>query len=258
MIKQFNIHAALSLAPCFGNHGKFYFLPDIVVSLPTLTEHIGVEGGLKSETELPTLNAMVRENPYISPLVQTKLQSAISLFAKASYSGSNNLHAELELGFASLQDKYFYTLDTNATLNNMFSIVHDNAKRLYVDLRFDYKLKDITLKANASFQNMKTEDLEKAWYVPNFKTGVSVEYSVDKLTIALIPTFVSSVKCLNEKREVAKLKSRFDLNLNASYKYSDQWTFFTELNNLAFQRYYNYYNYPAQRFVGIIGARYAF
>ncbi len=258
MIKQFNIHTALSLAPCFGNHGKFYFLPDIVVSLPNLTEHIGVEGGLKSETELPTLNAMVRENPYISPLVQTKLQSTISLFAKASYSGSNNLHAELELGFASLQDKYFYTLDTNATLNNMFSIVHDNAKRLYVDFRFDYKLKDITLKANASFQNMKTEDLEKAWYVPNFKTGISVEYSVDKLTVALIPTFASSVKCLNEKREVVKLKSRFDLNLNASYKYSDQWTFFTELNNLAFQRYYNYYNYPAQRFVGIIGARYAF
>lgn len=257
-INRFNIHAALSLAPCFGNHGKFYFLPDIIASLPDLTEHIGVEGGLKSETELPTLNAMVRENPYISPLVQTKLQSYTSLFAKAVYSGSNNLHAELEVGLAALQNKYFYTLDTNAALHNMFSIVYDKAKRLYVDLCLDYKLKDITLKANVVFQNVKTEDLDKAWYIPAFKAGMSVEYSADKLTIALVPSFASSVKCLNEKREVVKLKSRFDLSLNASYKYSDQWSFFVELDNLAFQRYYNYYNYPAQRFVGIIGARYAF
>ncbi len=258
MIKRFNIHAALSLAPCFGNHGKFYFLPDLVASLPDLTEHIGIEGGLKSETELPSLNAMVRENPYLSPLVQTKLQSSTSLFAKAIYKGSDKLHAELEVGFASIQNKYFYTLDTNATLNNMFFLVHDKLKRLYVDFSFEYSLKSINLRADASFQNLKTDELEAAWYTPAFKAGLSVEYSVDKLTIALTPNFSSSVKCLNEKGEIVKLKSRFDINLQASYKYSEQWTFFADLNNLAFQRYYNYYNYPTQRFVGIIGARYAF
>ena len=62
----------------------------------------------------------------------------------------------------------------------------------------------------------------------------------------------------NEKGEIVKLKSGIDINLNASYNYSDQLVFFVELNNLAFQRYYEYYNYPSQRFVGLLGARFAF
>jgi hypothetical protein len=66
------------------------------------------------------------------------------------------------------------------------------------------------------------------------------------------------MKCENEKGEIVKLKSGIDINLNASYNYSDQLVFFVELNNLAFQRYYEYYNYPSQRFVGLLGARFAF
>ena len=187
------------------------------------------------------------------------MENSTKIFAQAVYAGSNNVHVKLEAGYDIIKNKYFYTLDKNAGLNNMFSLVYDNANRLYIDFNFDYKLNNIVLKANAMFQNVKTQQLKEPWYTPKFKADLAIEYTAaDKFTIAFIPGFFSSMKCENENGEIVKLKSGIDINLNASYNYSDQLVFFVELNNLAFQRYYEYYNYPSQRFVGLLGARFAF
>ena len=259
MLHDYAISGSLSFVPGFGNKKPFLFLPTLIVTTPSIVENISIKGGLKSGYNLPTLQSLVRENPYISPTLHTDLENSTKIFAQAVYAGSNNVHVKLEAGYDMIKNKYFYTLDKNAGLNNMFSLVYDNANRLYIDFNFDYKLNNIVLKANAMFQNVKTQQLKEPWYTPKFKADLAIEYTAaDKFTIAFIPAFFSPMKCENEKGEIVKLKSGIDINLNASYNYSDQLVFFVELNNLAFQRYYEYYNYPSQRFVGLLGARFAF
>ncbi len=251
-IQQFNIFASACLLPTFG-------YPTITVTTPEIVENIILQGGLKSDCNIPTLHSLIQENPYISPNLHTEIQSSMNIFAKADYANSNNMNITLEVGYETFENKYFYTLDKNAALNNMFSLVYDNAKRLYIDFRFDYKLNNLVLKANALYQNMKTTELEAAWYTPEFKIDLTAEYiAADKLSISLTPTIIGAMKCLNENAEIVKLKPGIDISLNVAYNYSEQLSFYVDLNNLAFQRYYEYYNYPSQRFVGLLGARFAF
>lgn len=258
-LHDYAVYGSLSFVPGFGNKKPFLFLPTLIVTTPPIVENISIKGGLKSGYNLPTLQSLVKENPYIAPNVHTDLESYTKIFALASYAGADNLHLGLEAGYDIIKNKYFYTLDKDAVLNNMFSLSYDNANRFYIDFNFDYKLNNIVLRANAMFQDVKTANLKEAWYTPKFKADLAFEYTAaDKFKIAFIPGFFSSMKCENEKGEIVKLKSGIDINLNASYNYSDQLVFFVELNNLAFQRYYEYYNYPSQRFVGLLGARFAF
>ncbi|MBO5963601.1 MAG: hypothetical protein J6P97_03885 [Bacteroidales bacterium] len=258
-IQQFSLVASASFVPTFGSQKGFHFLPTIIVSTPEIVENIIVQGGLKSNCDIPTLHSLIQENPYISPTLHTKPQNSINIFAQADYANSNNINIKLEAGYETINNKYFYTLDQNAVLNNMFSLVYDNAKRFYIDFRFDYKLNNLILKANALYQNVKTDELEAAWYTPEFKFDLVAEYTAaDKLSISLTPTFIGAMKCLNENAEIVKLKPGIDISLNIAYNYSEQLSFYVDLNNLAFQRYYEYYNYPSQRFVGLLGARFAF
>ncbi len=258
-LQRFKIHADLSFMPAFGNSKHFYFLPTVTVAFPTIADCLEVMAGVKSGSVTPTLLSFIRENPYISPLVHTELQSSTDFFAQAAYRHSNGFFADLEAGYDAIRNKYFYTLDANAKLNNMFTLVYDNVKRFYSTLSFGYLQDNLKLYVDLMYQNLNTEKLEAAWYTPAFKTSLAFEYTAaGKLTFAIIPAFSTKEKCLDENGEIKTLKAKFNLNLNASYRYSDQLMFFVELNNLAFQRYYNYYNYPTQKFVGLLGLRFAF
>ncbi len=258
-VDRFKVHATLSFVPSFGDKKEFYFLPTVVIDFPQLAQSIDLSAGIKSNHTTPTLLSIAKENPYISPLANMSIVSSTSIFAKAIYTNPNGINASLEAGYQTINDQYFYTLDSYAQLNNMFILHYDDAKRLYADLNFGYSKDNINLGVNLLYQNLNTETLEAAWYTPAFKASLFVEYTAaDKLSIAIIPAFSSQVRCLNENGEVVKLKSKIDLNLTASYRYSDQLIIFTELNNLAFQRYYTYYNYPTQKFVGLLGLRFAF
>ena len=258
-VKQADIHASVSFVPTFGNSTSFYFLPTLVASSKPVADHFTFKGGLQSTIDVPTLHSLVKENPFMSPIFETKATYTTSLFARADYANSNNIRLNLETGYQVIDNKYFYTIDKNAALGNMFTLVYDDVKRFYAELNFDYTFNSVSIKAGAMFQNLTTDSIEAAWYTPKFKINMGIEYvAADKLAISLIPTFSSAVKCLDPNGETQTLSSKFDLNLSASYRYSEQMVFFVEFNNLAFQRYYEYYNYPSQRFVGMLGARIAF
>jgi hypothetical protein len=142
----------------------------------------------------------------------------------------------------------------------MFVLVYDNTKTAYIQLNVAYQIDNkFDLSFNLLYQNVKTDSLKHAWYTPAFKTNLLLKYNAnDKFSISLVPSFQSKVKCLNPKGEVEELKSKIDINLWANYNYNDKLSFFVELNNIAYQRYFNYYNYPSQRIVLMAGAKYAF
>jgi hypothetical protein len=128
-LHDYAVYGSLSFVPGFGNKKPFLFLPTLIVTTPPIVENISMKGGLKSGYNLPTLQSLVKENPYIAPNVHTDLESYTKIFALASYAGADNLHLGLEAGYDIIKNKYFYTLDKDAVLNNMFSLSYDNANR---------------------------------------------------------------------------------------------------------------------------------
>jgi hypothetical protein len=184
----------------------------------------------------------------------------MNIFAKLYLITKSNILLSLQGGYKIGKNDYFYTLDQNAGLNNMFNITYSNTKTIYVEFNTAYQIdKTLDLSLNLLYQNVKTTDIEHPWYTPAFKANLLLRYNAnDKFNISLVPTFQSKVKCLNPAGEVEELKSKIDINLWANYNYNSKLTFFVEMNNIAYQRYYNYYNYPSQRIVLMAGAKYAF
>lgn len=259
-IQALRLYADIEFVPLFGDEKQFKILPNVVLDMPVIAQMLKVSAGIKSRNHTLTLNELRKDNPFISPLVRIENESSIALFAKANVISVDNMLLSLEAGYEDISNKGFYQLDNKAALNNMFILMYDKAKRLYLDFNVGYHINDrFEFRTELLYQNVKTETLEHAWYVPAFKADMLLQYTAaNKFTIAFRPYFQTKTKCLDENGVVQDLKAKVDINLSASYKYSDQLIFFVDLNNLAFQRYYDYYNYPSQKFVGMIGASIAF
>lgn len=259
-IKDFKLNVALDFVPTFGDSKEFMILPSAVIEIPTLAKIIKIKAGITSYFDIPTLNYLRMENPYLSPLARIENNNQMDIFAKVNFLTKSNILLSLKGGYKTGNNNYFYEIDQNAGLHNMFVLVYDNTKTAYIQLNAAYQIdKKLDLSLNLLYQNVKTDSLKHAWYTPAFKTNLLLKYNAnDKFSISLVPSFQSKVKCLNPKGEVEELKSKIDVNLWANYNYNDKLSFFVELNNIAYQCYFNYYNYPSQRLVLMAGAKYAF
>lgn len=258
-VKKFELHTALDFSPEFGKESKFHLIPTAVVDFPIIPSQLNFKGGIIGGVERISLNSLRIENPYIAPYLDLKTTSNINLFAALKSNFVDNLDINLELGMQYLKNQQFYSFDTVASYKNMFSITYDNASRLYIKANMGYSI-DKTFKviADLEYQTYNVESLDFAYYKPSFMASMSLQYiAADKLTIYFTPTFKTKTRAMYFNEEVS-LKPIIDLNLSAEYEYSDQTRFFVRLNNLAFQSYESYYNYPSQRFMGMIGVSISF
>ena len=141
----------------------------------------------------------------------------------------------------------------------MFGIIYDDAVRFYAKGHFEYNIANaFSFILDMQYQTFKMNSLEFAYYQPAFTTSLSLQYiAAKKLIIDFMPTFKTGVKGMFMGEE-KKLDPIIDINLNVQYLYSNQLSFFLRLNNLAFQSYQEYYNYPSQRFMAMIGASFSF
>lgn len=258
-INKFELHTALDFSPEFGKESKFHIFPTAIIYFPIIPKKLYFDGGITGNIERISFNSLRIENPYISPYLEIKSTSNLKLYAGLNSTLIENLEINIEGGLQNFTNHHFYTFDPLAYYNNMFNIVYDDVVRFYFKAHLEYNIvKILALSFNAELQSFKTDKLEFAYYQPSFKSSVSLQYiAADKLIFELIPTFKVGMKAMY-KGEEKTLDPIIDVNLNAEYRYNDQVSVFLKLNNIAFQRYENYYNYPSQRFMGMIGASISF
>jgi hypothetical protein len=58
-------------------------------------------------------------------------------------------------------------------------------------------------------------------------------------------------------KRMLEMPAHFNINLNAEYKYTRILSFWVKLNNISFDKYYEWANYPSMRFLGLIGFTYS-
>lgn len=258
-VNKFQLHTALDLVPEFGENSTFHLYPTAIVYFPIISKKLYFDGGLTGNIERVSLNTMRIENPFISPYLYIKPTSNVKLYAKLNSVFTDKLGINLEAGLQNFTNHHFYTIDSIAEYNNMFNITYDDVVRYYLKAHIEYNIiKLLSLSLDAELQSFKTDKLAFAYYEPKFTTSLSLQYIVaNKLIFDFVPNFKAGMKAMYLGEE-KKLDPIVDINLNVEYKYNDQLSIFAKLNNLAFQRYQEYYNYPSQKFMGMIGASFSF
>jgi hypothetical protein len=121
---------------------------------------------------------------------------------------------------------------------------------------------------------------EKAWNMPDWDAKMSLSYNItEQLSVAtdlyLIGQREAFVLDVNEfdprpmkfnelaelttaTRKSYILNTAFDLNFNTTYKITQQFSIFAQLNNFGFQKYQRWLGYPVQSFNVLGGLSYSF
>ena len=214
-----------------------------------------------------TFNHLLERIQYMKSYKFNNIQKSFQYFIKLEYSSGILLFLcaviAITLANSDLSTIYNAVLHTNITLgfkdaNLSMPISHfinDGLMAIFFFVVGMEIKKEVLI---GELQSFKTDKLEFAYYQPKFTTSLSLQYiAADKLIFDLTPTFKAGMKTMYMGEEKT-LDPIIDINLNAEYRYSDQLSVFVKLNNLAFQRYEQYYNYPSQRFMGMIGASMSF
>ena len=259
--KKFHFFASLAFIPKINGYNSFQILPTATISFEAIQNIVSIYAGFKSEEKLPTLYELTKENPFITPSVKLQDEANENLFAKIITKLSPNAQISLEGGMTEMKNHhFFYNLPIyEREIYNLMQIDYANAKRYYATLETHFNISNaFEMNLNATFQNVKRNDDITAWYCPKFYASMKATYKYDdKLFVTLTPTFKTKQKAKYILDEY-ELKAMVDVNLETSYQYNENWAFFLDLENLAFQKYQRYYEYPVYSFIGLIGAKYRF
>jgi len=227
----------------------------------------GIRGGLKqtSYRSLSTENQFVLVN---IPLANES--TPFDIYGGFKGTITKKLSFNLNASFAKVMNKAFFVTDTLYSVGNKFGVVYDTMNLTKVEGSLAYQLNEkIKIDAIARYFSYETKNQAFAWNLPIFQIVLRGSYNLfDKFLVNLDANLEGGRKALvygpgenifiENNQYYQNLGFIADVNLGLEYRYNKRISAFLQVNNLASQRYYRWYNYPVQpiQVMGGITARF--
>jgi outer membrane receptor protein involved in Fe transport len=227
----------------------------------------GIRGGLKQNS----YRSLSTENQFV--LVNIPLANESTPFdIYGGFKGTitKKLSFNLNASFAKVMNKAFFVTDTLYSVGNKFGVVYDTMNLTKVEGSLAYQLNEkIKIDAIARYFSYETKNQAFAWNLPIFQFVLRGSYNLfDKFLVNLDANLEGGRKALvygpgenifiENNQYYQNLGFIADVNLGLEYRYNKRISAFLQVNNLASQRYYRWYNYPVQpiQVMGGITARF--
>lgn len=230
----------------------FRIFPDVVVSKKLMNEAVAVSLGFTGDLEANNWNTLRVINPYIAPNAEQRATRHYDLQGHLRWSISKKLEANAEMGFSWVRDDLTFMLDDDYSLQNVFRPVYfdNNRWTLGADIAF---VNDEMLTLRAGGHYYKYTGGQIVLYRPNWDAllAADVNYN-DKWLFHLEGRLLGKMK--SDVSE--ELPMRYGINAEVEYRHNKALSFFLKMDNLAFQRYYYWANYPSTKGLFILGLTY--
>jgi len=254
---------------------QFFVAPDILARLTVVEGIVSLYGGLNGAMNINDYRTALYDNPFLSADANVRSSLyGLNLFAgiDGNFSSSTSFSVGLEYSF--FNDEHFYvnqyyadqplesSVPSNLHYSNLFRPVYDDGSLLKVKGELLYRpKKEMELLLHGTYFGWNLDTQAAAWHKPEFEIGLKGTFAFNDYI-----NFNGSIGYLGERKafdvyadnQQKVLDGVFDLNLGADYRFSKQWTFWTNLNNIAASRYYKWNGYPSQRFNVQAGIIYSF
>jgi hypothetical protein len=113
-----------------------------------------------------------------------------------------------------------------------------------------------------------TVAIEYPWNKPSWDGKFGLKYNLrNKIIVGMELTGIGERKAVingdyssqqaDYNSYVINIPSHYNLNLSAEYRYSKILSFWTKLNNISYDKYYEWAYYPSQRFLFMVGFTYS-
>ena len=260
-LNEYMLYAGLNVSFVTGTESKIYFYPVIEGSLAVIPKILKVFAGIKGEVTRNSFKSLSDENPYIQTNVPLKnANNKFEFYGGIHTSLTKTIDFTARLSTKSIDNFPLFANDYYKT--NMFTVVYDNINVFNINSEIQWRTNDkITLLAVANWNQYSTNEV-KAWHRPTLDAKFSVYYNINNKIITHLDIFAfNNMYARTYKNGVAEattINGVVDFNLGIEYRVTKIFSAFVNLNNFGTTQYYNWYNYPTQRFNMLAGLTYAF
>ena len=233
----------------------FRFFPDVVVSKSLMKEALVLSLGLTGGFDANNWDVIRRINPYVVSGAYQRATRHYDLTGHARWTISKKLEANAEIRYTSLQDDLTFTLDPSYQLDNVYTPLYFDNKRLIMGADIAFVNDEmLTLRFGGHYYYNKTgQSGIKPLYRPDWDLLASADVNYnDKWLFHLEGQLLGKMQGDNNE----ELPMRYGINAEVEYRHNRALSFFLKMDNLAFQRYYYWSNYPSQKGLFILGLTY--
>lgn len=263
--------------PQHGVDNAVHFFPDITVSKKLMKDNLVLSLAAVGGLEANSLNKMRQVNPYIAPDVRWFPTKHYDFIGHARMTLSKKLEANAEVSYSLLRNDLTFILSPEYYLKNVYLpyAVDDNRLTAGANITF-VNDEMLTLRAGGHYylysvidNNSPASITTQMPYRPNWDALVAADVNYHNkwffhLEGQLLGNMVGAgtqMTTIGSTPVLAiantdTLPMRYGIAAEVEYRHNRALSFFLRMDNLAFQRYWYWSNYPSQRGLFILGLTY--
>ncbi|HKK42191.1 MAG TPA: hypothetical protein VJ963_07265 [Bacteroidales bacterium] len=262
-----------------------HFYPDINLGFDIVPSYIRFFAGLSGKLENNTPMSVVDMNPFLYS--NKKLLSVPNtdhqLIITAGLRGNTGFNGSylISTSYSVIKDMLFFSNIVNDTLTvpslgNRFAVITDDIDLLRVHGEINGQISDkMSFYGEANYYQYTMTSYEYPWNKAEWDGKLGLKYNLRNKIIAglditgqgmrheiingyILPVSQSLLDPpVPGSRLITDLPAHFNLNFSAEYRYSKILSFWTRLNNISTDRYFEWAYYPSQRFLFMFGFTYS-
>jgi hypothetical protein len=256
---------------------ELHLYPDVSFGFNIVPSYVSFFAGLNGRLEKNDPASVIGINPYLAgdtTLFRLK-NTSYPLIISAGIKGNNGFGGNyiISASYSIVNNLMFFSnlvypvIPDPAELGNFFLPVNDDAEVMNVHGEVTGQIGDkISFRGIANWNKYTLTKSDHAWNRPDWDGTISVKYNLrDKIIASADLTALGKYNLVAYRYDLLlpptqlsfTKPAHFNLNIGAEYRYTKILSVWAKINNISFNRYYEWAYYPTQRFLLMAGFTYS-
>ncbi|HEX7493156.1 MAG TPA: hypothetical protein VF346_02975, partial [Bacteroidales bacterium] len=260
--------------------------PDVNFNLSIVPSYISFFAGLSGKLEKNEPLKVISENPFLirDGSLYRLPSTSHDLIIFTGLKGNSGLGGNylISASYSLISDMLFFSniaypdSVSDQKRGNYFSALSDDIELFTIHAEMNGPISDkLSYNGSVNLNNYTTSKYKYAWDKPGWDGKLGLKYNLRDKIIAgmefsvqgkrreivngdyVVPTPGPLFPAVVDPRVTVSMPAHLNLNLSAEYRYSKILSFWTKLNNIANNRYYEWAYYPSQGFMFMLGFTYS-
>lgn len=256
---------------------EFHVYPDVNFNFSVVPSYVSFFAGLSGKLEKNDPLKIISENPFLMPdgslFTLPNTDHALIIFSGLKGNTGIGGNYLVSASYSLINNMLFYSNIVSSfgmiapEVGNHFLALTDDVELLNVHGEISGKINDkISYNGRANWYKYTMAEQGFAWNKPDWDAQIGLKYNLrDKIIAGAELTAIGTRKLFvtgfdpfsTISSHVFETPVHPNLNLSAEYRYSKILSFWAKINNISYNRNYEWAYYPSQRFLFMLGFTYS-
>ena len=257
---RLKVQVGMDISASLTTSIKVYIFPNVDVKYSmfenVLIPYIGIKGSLKQNN----FKALTAQNPFMQSNPTLNNESNYTAFLGIKGILTKRMDFNVSASFAQVANKALFVNDSASIHRNrnQFNVIYDTMQIFTAEASVSYQQNEkLKVDVIGRFFHYQANNNPYAWNLPMYQFILRGNYVLNNRfsfhldlhgeggrKAQLFDSTLTSIK--EDGKYVKDLGLIIDGNIGAEYRYTERISAFLQINNLAAQNYFRWYNYPVQ------------